>query len=32
VNRYIETVGNADGVFVERDGATIPYAEVTADG
>ena len=28
VNRYIEAVGNADGVFVERDGASLPYSEV----
>jgi len=28
VNRYIETVGNADGVFVERDGARLEYGEV----
>jgi hypothetical protein len=28
VNRYIETVGSPDGVFVERDGGQIPYAEV----
>jgi DNA modification methylase len=27
VNRYIETVGSADGVTVERDGKQIPYAE-----
>lgn len=27
VNRYIEAVGNADGVFVERDGASLPYSE-----
>ncbi|MCL1857683.1 MAG: site-specific DNA-methyltransferase [Oscillospiraceae bacterium] len=32
VNRYIETIGNADGVFLERGGATIPYSEVAADG
>ena len=31
VNRYIETVGSTDGVFVERGGKSIPYAEVTAD-
>jgi DNA modification methylase len=36
VNRYIEAVGSADdpnragSVFVERDGASIPYAEVVA--
>jgi len=30
VNRYIEAVGNTDGVCVERDGVTIPYAEVAA--
>ena len=29
VNRYIETVGSSDGIFVERDGEQIPYAEVT---
>jgi DNA modification methylase len=28
VNRYIETVGSADGVTVERDGVSIHYAEV----
>ena len=28
VNRYIETVGSTDGVFVERDGVQTPYAEV----
>ena len=27
VNRYIETVGSTDGVFVERDGVQTPYAE-----
>jgi site-specific DNA-methyltransferase (adenine-specific) len=27
VNRYIETVGCSDGVFVERDGVQTPYAE-----
>ena len=32
VNRYIETVGSAGGVFVERDGKQIPYAEVIVDG
>jgi DNA modification methylase len=32
VNRYIEAAGSADGVFVERDGKKISYAEVTADG
>jgi len=31
VKRYIEQAGNADGVSVIRDGATIPYAEVTAE-
>jgi DNA modification methylase len=31
VNRYIETVGSADGVVVERDGKQIPYAEVAKD-
>jgi DNA modification methylase len=30
VNRYIETVGNSGGVFVERDGQKIPYEEVAA--
>ncbi len=30
VNRYIETVGSADGVFVQRDGIAIPYKEVLA--
>ena len=29
VNRYIEAVGSADGVFVERDGVQTPYSEVT---
>ena len=28
VNRYIEAVGSADGVFVERDGVQTAYAEV----
>ncbi|MEA4938546.1 MAG: site-specific DNA-methyltransferase [Christensenella sp.] len=28
VNRYIEAVGSADGVFVERDGVQTPYSEV----
>ena len=28
VNRFIEAAGNADGVFVERDGVSLPYAEV----
>jgi DNA modification methylase len=28
VNRYIETVGSSGGIFVERDGKQIPYAEV----
>ena len=28
VKRYIEQVGSADGVFVVRDGKTIPYAEL----
>ena len=27
VNRYIETVGSTDGIFVERDGVQTPYAE-----
>lgn len=31
VNRYVESVGSADGVFVQRDGVAIPYAEVTAN-
>jgi DNA modification methylase len=31
VNRYIETVGSADGVTVERNGMSIPYAEVATD-
>lgn len=30
VKRYIETKGNADGVFLLRDGQKIPYAEVVA--
>ena len=30
VNRYIETIGSTNGVFLERDGKSIPYAEVTA--
>ena len=30
VKRYIETKGNADGVFLFRDGQKIPYAEVAA--
>ena len=29
VNRYIELVGSADGVSVERDGVTFTYEEVT---
>ena len=29
VNRYIELVGSADGVSVERDGVTFSYKEVT---
>ena len=29
VNRYIELVGSADGVSVERDGVTFTYKEVT---
>ena len=32
VNRYVEQVGSADGVSVERDGRTLQYAEVAADG
>ena len=28
VNRYIEAVGSADGVFVERESVKAPYAEV----
>ena len=28
VKRYIEQVGSADGVFVERDGEQIPYSEL----
>lgn len=28
VNRYIETVGGSDGVFLFRDGEDIPYSEV----
>ena len=28
VNRYLETVGNSDGIFVERDGVKVPYSEV----
>ena len=31
VNRYIATVGSADGVTVERDDVTIPYTEVAGD-
>ncbi|MCC8195586.1 MAG: site-specific DNA-methyltransferase [Ruminococcus sp.] len=31
VNRYVEQVGSADGVSVERDGQTLQYAEVAAD-
>lgn len=30
-NRYIETVGSADGVFVERDGESISYLDATAN-
>ena len=30
VKRYIETKGNADGVFLHRDGQKMPYAEVVA--
>jgi DNA modification methylase len=29
VNRYIETVGNEDGVTVLRDGQEIPYSDIT---
>ena len=32
VKRYLEQVGSADGVSVIRDGVTMKYAEVTADG
>lgn len=32
VNRYIETIGSTDGITVEREGASIPYSEVTANG
>jgi len=32
VNRYIEAVGSADGVTVERNGKTLTFAEVCADG
>ncbi|MCD8367800.1 MAG: site-specific DNA-methyltransferase [Clostridiales bacterium] len=32
VNRYVEQVGSADGVSVERDGQSLQYAEVAADG
>jgi DNA modification methylase len=28
VNRFIETAGSADGVFVERGGAKLAYTEV----
>lgn len=31
VRRYIEQVGSADGVYVERDGKVYPYAEVADD-
>jgi len=31
VKRYIETSGSADGVFVERDGKTMTFAEVIAN-
>jgi DNA modification methylase len=31
VNRYIETVGSADGVFLERDGKSISYLDATAN-
>jgi DNA modification methylase len=30
VNRYIEAVGSADAVTVERDGKTLKYEEVAA--
>jgi DNA modification methylase len=32
VKRYIEAAGGANGVTVERDGQTLTYAEVSADG
>lgn len=32
VNRYVGQVGSTDGVSVERDGRTLQYAEVAADG
>jgi len=32
VNRYVEQVGSADGVSVERDGQTLQYVEAVADG
>jgi DNA modification methylase len=32
VNRYIETVGSAQGVFVERGGEKFEYAEVVSNG
>jgi len=31
IHRYIEAVGSADGVFVERGSKSIPYAKVIAD-
>ena len=31
VKRYIDAVGSADGVFVERDGEKLEYSEVCAD-
>ena len=31
VNRYIETVGSADGIFVERDGRSISYKDATTN-
>jgi len=32
VKRYIEQVGSADKVSVQRDGVLYSYAEVTANG
>jgi len=32
VNRYVEQVGSADGVSVERNGQTLQYVEAVADG
>ena len=31
IHRYIEAVGSADGVFVERDGESISYLDATAN-